>query len=302
MAARRAMKSGARKCPPSRPALSAARPRAISLDAIDANEEAGISEPIVIEQVHGPVGLMILNRPRNLHALDLDMLAAIEAAHDRLEAEAAVRVLVVTGSGEKAFMAGGDIGAQSERNALTHFREFAETMHRVMRRFETSDRPTIAAVNGYALGGGMELLLATDLRVMADSAQIGLTEINFGLFPGGGGTSRLMRQVPYAKANELMFTGARIGAEEAMRLGLVNRVVPAADLREAAMALGRQIAEKSPLALAMLKRTIQAGRDMPLSAALAHERAMVSLMFDAHDMREGASAFVERRKPNFEGR
>jgi enoyl-CoA hydratase len=258
-------------------------------------------EQLVLTEVKGHVGIMTFNRPKVLHAIDLPMLAAIEAAMDKLEADKQVRVIIVTGGGEKAFMAGGDIPGLNSRYALDHYWQFAGTVHKAIRRFETSDKPNIAAINGYAFGGGMELLLATDIRLMADTAKIGLTEITLGLFPGGGGSQRLPRQISQCRANELMFTGEHIGAEEAVRIGVVNRAVPKANLMDEAMKLANVIAEKSPMVLAFMKRAVQEGLDMALPSALAHERAMISLVFDTKDAHEGCSAFAEKRKPVFTG-
>jgi enoyl-CoA hydratase len=261
-----------------------------------------MSEELVLTEVRNNIGIMTFNRPRVLHALDIAMLDAIERAMDKLEADKNVRVIIVTGNGDKAFMAGGDIPGLNSRRALAHYWEFAGTVHHAFRRFEVSDKPNIAAINGYAFGGGMELLLATDIRLMADTAKIGLTEITLGLFPGGGGSQRLPRQISQCRANELMFTGEHIGAEEAVRLGIVNRAVPKAELMNEALKLAERIAEKSPMVLAFLKRAVQEGLDMTLPSALAHERAMISLVFDTDDAHEGCTAFSEKRKAVFKGR
>jgi enoyl-CoA hydratase len=174
-------------------------------------------------------------------------------------------------------------------------------IHRLFRRVETCDKPTIAAVNGFALGGGTELLLCTDIRLLADSAQLALPEINLGLFPGAGGSQRLLRQIPACRARELMFTGDRIDAATAVGLGLANRVVPAAQLMDEALALAARIAAKSPLTLKLLKRNLLHGADMPLPAALAHEQAVISLVLDSADAHEGCRAFLEKRPAQFRG-
>lgn len=260
------------------------------------------TEKLVLTEIRDQIGILTLNRPALHNAIDMAMILAIEAAFMDLDADPEVRVIVVTGAGSKAFMAGGDIADLNSRRGLAHYLEFAETVHRVFRRFELSDKPNIAAINGYALGGGLEMCLAMDMRIMAANARIGLTEIVLGLFPGGGGTQRLPRQIAACSANELMFTGDHIGADEALRLGIVNRVVQQDELMDATMALATKIASRSPLVLKLLKRTIQEGRDMPLGPALAHERAMISLVRDTEDSVEGCAAFLEKRQPKFDGR
>ena len=209
---------------------------------------------------------------------------------------------MITGAGERAFVAGGDIADLNSRRGLKHYEEFAEIVHRVFRRVEACDKPTIAAVNGWALGGGAELLLCTDIRLIADNAKIGVPEITLGLFPGAGGSQRLIRQVPLCRAKELMFTGDRLSADEAVALGLANRVVPQARLMDEAMTLAKRIAEKSPLVLKLLKRAMRDGLDMPLTSALAHEQAVIGLVLDSDDAHEGCTAFLEKRPAQFKGK
>lgn len=260
------------------------------------------NDDIVLTEIRDRLGIITFNRPSRLNAIDVPMLLAIERAMDSFEADDNVRAIVMTGAGEKAFIAGGDIAGLNTRRGLAHYVEFSDVVHRVFRRIEMSDKPTICAVNGYALGGGMELMLATDIRIMADSARIGLTEIALGLFPGGGGTQRAPRQIAPCVAKELMFTGDHIGADEAVKLGLANRVVPKADLMRETLALAARIADKSPLVLKLMKRSINNGSDMTLAAGLAYEASMVSLVFDSDDAHEGCSAFLEKRPPAFKGR
>lgn len=256
----------------------------------------------ILAEVADHIGIITINRPKILNALDIPTLLDLEATFARLEADAVVRVIILTGTGDKAFVVGGDIADLKSREGLAHYQEFAEIVHRVFRRIEVSDKPTIAAVNGYALGGGTELILATDIRVLADTARLGLPEITLGLFPGAGGTQRIIRQIPPCRAKEIMFTGEQISADEAVAIGLANKAVPKEQVLAVAKEIAQKIAMKSPLVLKLLKRTLRDGADMPLSAALPYEQAMIGLVFDTADAHEGCSAFLEKRKPNFTGR
>ncbi len=259
-----------------------------------------MSEAAILSEREGAVGIITVNRPDKLNALDLATIEAMEAAFVAMETDPEVRVIIFTGAG-KAFVAGGDIADLNSRQGLAHYLEFAGEIHDLFRRIELSDKPTIGAVNGWALGGGCELLLSLDIRIVSDKAKIGVPEIKLGLFPGAGGTQRLIRQIPLCRAKELMFTGDPIDAEEAVRLGLANRVVPADELMSAARELAEKIAGQSPLALKMLKRTLGDGQDMSLPASLAHEQAMISLVLDSRDAHEGCSAFLEKRAAEFNG-
>lgn len=250
---------------------------------------------------HRKVAVITINRPATLNALDMDTLSALDAAVGRAETDPEAHVVVFTGAGDRAFVAGGDIADLNARQGLAHYLELGERLHTVFRRIETLDKPTIAAVNGWALGGGTELLLCTDIRIAADGAKFGLPEINLGLFPGAGGSQRLIRQIPLCKAKELMFLGGRITAQDAERLGLVNKVVPAADLMAVVTEMADAIADKSPLVLKLLKRTLVDGDEMPLRASLRHEQAMIALVLDTADAHEGCSAFIEKRPATFHG-
>lgn len=247
------------------------------------------------------VGLITIDRPETLNALDTKTLGELDAAVTTAERDGEAHVIVFTGAGNRAFVAGGDIADLNARRGLAHYLELAELLHTVFRRIETLDKPTIAAVNGWALGGGTELLLCTDIRIAAETAQFGLPEINLGLFPGAGGTQRLIRQLPLCKAKELMFSGRRLSAADAERLGLINKVVAAAELEREVFAMADAIAAKSPLVLKLMKRTLLDGDEMPLRVALRHEQAMIGLVLDSDDAHEGCSAFLEKRKAEFRG-
>ena len=261
-----------------------------------------MSEDRVLTEIRGPLGFITINRPAVLNALDVPTILDLEKALTELESAPEVRVIVVTGAGPKAFVAGGDIADLESRQGLAHYQEFAEIIHRVVRRFEICDKPTIGAINGFALGGGTELLLALDIRIAADTARLGLPEITLGLFPGAGGTQRIIRQVPLCRAKEIMFTGDHITAAEAVEIGLINRAVPAEDLMADVTKTAEKIAAKSPLVLKLLKRTLRDGGDMPLAAALPYEQAVVSLVFDSADAHEGCKAFLEKRNAVFTGK
>jgi len=256
----------------------------------------------ILLEVQDGVALVTLNRPERLNAYTPTMGDELAEAFAACEADDAVRAIVVTGAGDRAFLAGGDISDLDSRKGLQHYEEFAEVIHRVFRRFEVCDKPTLGAINGWALGGGTELLLALDIRLVAQEAKLGLPEITLGLFPGAGGSQRIIRQIPLCMAKELMFTGDQISAAEAVRLGLCNRAVPRDQVLAETMKLAQRIAEKSPLVLKLLKRALRDGADMPLAGALAHEQAMIGLVLDSADAHEGCKAFLEKRTPKFSGR
>ena len=259
-----------------------------------------MSDLVTLER-RGATAIITINRPETLNALDMTTLAALDQVVTEAERDATVHVIVFTGAGTRAFVAGGDIADLNSRQGLAHYLEIGERLHTTFRHVETLDKPTIAAINGWALGGGAELLLCTDIRFATTSAKIGVPEITLGLFPGAGGSQRLIRQLPLCKAKELMFSGKPISATEAERLGLINKVVEADKLMEEVLALAESIAQKSPLVLKLLKRTLVDGDEMPLRAALRHEQAMISLVLDTQDAHEGCSAFVEKRPAKFQG-
>ena len=260
-----------------------------------------MSDPAVLYDLKGGAAVLTINRPQTLNALDVPTLGELDAQVRRAAEDAGVKAIIFTGAG-KAFVAGGDIADLNSRQGLDHYLSFGERIHEVFRTIENLDKPTIAAVNGWALGGGMELLLCTDLRIAAKSAMLGVPEINLGLFPGAGGSQRLMRQISPCKARELMFLGERITADEAERIGLINQVVEDGEALNAALAMAEKLGSKSPMTLKLLKRVLREGAEMSPSAALRHEQAMIGLVLDSHDAHEGCSAFLAKRSAEFEGR
>ena len=242
-----------------------------------------------------------INRPDKLNALNAATLDTLDAAFADAGADPEVRVVVLTGSGPKAFVAGADI---AEMNALTPVqgRDFSLRGTRMMRRVEKLPKPVIAMVNGFALGGGLELAMSCHLRIAADTARVGQPEINLGLIPGFGGSQRLLRLCGRAATLELCLTGVPITAERALQLGIVNRVVPAGELEAETMKLAAQLASAAPLALRGMLDCVNVGDACGIEEGLEYESAQFGLVFSTEDMREGTSAFLEKRKPAFAGR
>ncbi len=245
------------------------------------------------------ISILTINRPDKRNALNQKTRDEILEALDSLRPSGA-RVLVITGAGEKAFIAGADIGEFEGKTPLTQ----RETLkgRRIFDAIEEFPKPVIAMINGFCLGGGLETALACDLRIAADTAKLGQPEINLGIIPGGGGTQRLTRLVGEGKAMELILTGDLIDAAEAKTLGLVNNVVPAAELHQRVMALAARIAEKSPVALRMAKEAVKTAARMNLREGLDRETDLFCLTFGSEDKEEGVRAFLEKRKPDFMGR
>jgi len=257
-------------------------------------------QTILLEQQDG-VATITLNRPDVLNAQNNPMRLELVDAFSRLRGDGAVRVIVVTGAGERAFSAGADIREFLEPPVPTRFREERKRLD-YRGEMDRCPQPIIAAIRGYALGGGLELALACDIRIAADDAQLGLTEITLGIIPGGGGTQRLPRLVGRGKALEMILTGARIPAAEALRLGLVERVVAVGELMPAAQALARSIADKAPIALRYAKEAVVSGLGLPLADGLRLENDLSTLLRTTEDRVEGARAFIEKRKPKWSGR
>jgi enoyl-CoA hydratase len=248
----------------------------------------------------GAVAVVVVDRAEKLNALNALVRRELLRAFDELAADDDVRVVVLTGAGERAFVAGADVSEFIGRTPL----EQRATMkaRRIFEVIAEYPKPTIAMIRGYALGGGCELALACDLRVAAEGSRLGQPEVGLGLIPGGGGTQRLPRLVGAGQALRLMLTGDPVDAEEARRIGLVELVVPAPELRARTLELAGRIASRSPVALRLVREAVRAAAEMPLGAGLAREIDLFVAAFSSADREEGVRAFLEKRRPDFPGR
>ncbi len=267
-------------------------------DLATRGEEWPISTVVV--ETDGPVAVLRMSRPAAMNALNTNVLQDLHVALERVEADPALRVIVLTGEGN-AFVAGADIKEMVTKTPL-EAREFTQLGHRVFRRIEEMDAIVIAAINGYALGGGMELALACDIILASEKARVGLPEVGLGIHPGFGGTQRLPRLVGRWKAKELILTAQQLSAAEAKEIGLVNEVYPADRLLEAAKKMAHRIAGQGPVAVKLAKHVVNRGAEIDLDTALNYEVESVSLCFASDDRVEGLQAFIDRRKPDFKGR
>ncbi len=253
----------------------------------------------VLVEAEGAVGFVTVNRPDKRNALNAtvrgDLLEALASLRQRED----VRVVILTGAGDKAFVAGADIAEFAERTAIEQWQ--AMDGPRVFDELASYPKPTIAMINGFALGGGCELALACDLRVAAHSARLGQPEIKLGILPGGGATQRLPRLVGFGRAMRLILTGEIIGAEEAERIGLVDLVVPDDELRARTLELAHGLAAHSPLTLQLVKAAVRMAAEAPLGVGLAYERELFATAFASADRLEGMRAFLEKRVPEFKG-
>jgi enoyl-CoA hydratase len=251
-------------------------------------------------QVEQGIATITFNRPKALNALNQALLAELSLALDGIAADESVRVLILTGAGEKAFVAGADIGELAACSAL-QAKVFSKAGHAIIAKLQELPIAVIAAVNGFALGGGSEIALACDFIYAADSAKFGLPEISLGLIPGFGGTQRLPRLIGANRAKELIFTGRMITAADAAQVGLVNKVVPAASLMEEVLKTAREIAAKGRVSLRAAKQAIHQGLNVDLSSGCNMEVDAFALVFASPDAKEGTSAFLEKRKAVFTG-
>jgi len=251
-------------------------------------------------EIDGPVAIITMNRPQAMNALNTKVWTELKETIAQVRENEAVRVVLITGAGN-AFVAGADIREMEAKN-LKEIREFTYFGQSVLKDIERMEKPVIAVINGFALGGGLELALACDIRLASSEARLGFPEVGLGIFPGVGGTQRSTRLIGKGKACELIFTGDMITAEEAERIGLVNHVVPPQELMKTARAMAEKIASRAPLAVGRAKTAINKTLETNLDAGLAFEVESVCLLFDTEDKKEGMSAFIERRKPEFKGR
>jgi len=258
-------------------------------------------EYINFEKQDDAVGILTINRPRALNALNWDTLKDLGNFVENDLSKENLRVFIITGAGDKAFVAGADIAQMSEMSS-SDFREYVDYAHTIYDLIENNPCPSIAAVNGYALGGGCELALACDIRIASEKAKLGFPEVKLGIFPGWGGSQRITRIMGNAKAKELIYTGEMISAEEALRFGLVERVVPHEVIMKEAMELAGAIAGRAPLAVSAAKKAINTGSEMDLESALDLEKKLIMSCFDTEDRAEGMKAFLEKRDPVFKGK
>lgn len=256
-------------------------------------------ESLLVER-RDRVAVITINRPEKRNALNIQTRQEGAAVLEELRDDEEVRVVVFTGAGDKAFIAGADIAEFAGRTAITQ--RDVMTARSLFTAIDTFPKPVIAMVNGYCLGGGCELALACDLRIASETASFGQPEINLGIIPGGGGTQRLTRLVGEGHAMQMILTGDIVDARTAFTLGLVNMVVAAADLRATTMEVANRIAEKSPVALRMAKEAVKTASRANLDEGLRREVDLFALCFSSEDKDEGVSAFLEKRKPVFKGR
>lgn len=256
----------------------------------------------ILINIESPIGVITFNRPSVLNALRTQLLKEVAQALDELEGNEAVRAIVITGAGEKAFAAGADIGELNELASAHEGAAQSRSGQALTRKIECLSKPVIMAVNGFALGGGCELAMAGDIIVASENAKFGQPEVNLGLIPGYGGTARTTRRVGKAMATYLCLTGEIIDAREALRIGLVERVVPAAELMTEAKRIAKAIASKAPLAITACKRVLNNGADLSLDAALELEALEFGALVDTEDIKEGTRAFLEKRKPVWKGK
>ena len=256
---------------------------------------------IAFEAADDGIALLTVNRPDKRNALNREVLSELDDAFRRVEAESAIRGLIITGAGDKAFVAGADIAELAQETPVESLRT-ARRGQAILSRLERMGKPSVAAINGYALGGGLELALCCTMRVASPNAKLGQPEVKLGILPGYGGTQRLPRLIGRGRALELLLTGEPVDAAEAWRLGLVNHVVPHEELVAFSRTLLRKIVENWPASAGLIMEAVEAGLNPGLDAGLQFEAAAFAVCAATGDRREGLAAFLEKRRPNFRGR
>ncbi len=259
-----------------------------------------VLQTLTFEQID-KVAIIGLNRPAKMNAINSQLTTELDGLLDRIASNEDIWALVLKG-GEKFFAAGGDLGEIKYFKTVVDGFRFGTHVQKTFSKLATLPQPTVAAVSGLALGGGCELCLACDLRIVGENASFGFPEVKVGILPGGGGTQRLSRLVGSGKAKELLFTGEAVNAQEAFRIGLVNRVVPTESVLEEAVAFAERLAGRPRFGLQTIKKLVNEGMEMDLHSALAYETRCLASLFGTEDQIEGMSAFAERRSPTFKGR
>jgi enoyl-CoA hydratase len=258
-------------------------------------------ESIIYERESDDIGILTMNRPEVLNALSWQALRELREFFENILPREDLKALIVTGAGDKAFAAGADIEEMS-RMKDREFQQYVDLALKVTELIESDPSPCIAAINGYALGGGCEIALACDIRISSERSKFGFPEVKLGIFPNWGGTQRTTRILGLGKTKELIFTGEMIDAMEALRIGLLERVVPHIRVMEEARHIARTIAKRGPRAVRLAKVAINTGSEMDLKKALLLEKTLVSLCFESEDRIEGMKAFLEKREPSFKSR
>jgi enoyl-CoA hydratase len=255
----------------------------------------------ILLSFEGEIGILTINRPKALNALNIETLKEIQRGIQEVKDHPEIKVLILTGTGEKSFVAGADILEMKGMNSIEAL-NFSKFGNLTLKMIQDLDRPVIAAVNGFALGGGTEIAIACDFIYASENAKFGLPEVTLGIFPGFGGTQRLPRLIGKGKAKELILTGKMISAQEAFQMGIVNRVFPQASLMEEAKKVAAQIAGNGVIGVRLAKMVMDAGFNMDLAEACVLESHAFGIGFATEDQKEGMTAFVEKRKPNYKGR
>ncbi len=255
----------------------------------------------ILLSFEGEIGILTINRPKALNALNMETLQEIQMGIEEAKGHSEMKVLILTGSGEKAFVAGADIAEMRGMNSIEAL-NFSKLGHLTLRMIQDLDRPVIAAVNGYALGGGTEVALACDFIYASENARFGLPEVTLGIFPGFGGTQRLPRLIGKGRAKELIFTGRMITAQEAYQMGIVNQVFPQVSLMEETKKVALQIAANGAIGVKLAKMVVDTGYNMDLTEACNLESYAFGIGFATEDQKEGMTAFLEKRKPIFKGK